>query len=147
MRAVAGSRRRKSSVKSKRSKTRRSTKSKSRKARRGGADRVTFTMKVDPNPKYGPIGEQQIIKWYEPNFDSLDIGTDPKMEYDRKKEEFIVSFIPGPDFPTDPKKQQFELEMLADPDDDGNYPIKDDKGESHLVSGHLTSINGKKVEE
>ena len=74
----------------------------------------------------------------------FDIGTKPTMTYDNKTRTYTVSFIPGPDFPKAPKNQIFEVQGFADPDEDGNYPIKVGR-ETYLVSGEVLTLNGKKI--
>jgi hypothetical protein len=102
--------------------------------------RITFTMSAGPRE----ATPKQIIDWYQPFFGDFDMGTKPSMTHDKKTGLFEVSFTPGPEFPTEPKDQLFELEMFADPDDDGNYPIKIGK-KKYLVIGEIVSLNGVKV--
>jgi len=103
--------------------------------------RILFSMAVSPSAN--EVGEDKIIEWYKPYFGDFGL-TNPVMTYDRKQRVYLVSFLPGPDFPTDPKDQLFELEMFADPDDDANYPIKVGKNK-YLVSGEVLTLNGEKV--
>jgi len=104
--------------------------------------RILFTMAVSPSAD--EVGEDKIIEWYKSYFADFELGTNPVMAYDRKQRVYLVSFLPGPNFPTAPKDQLFDLEGFADPDDDGNHPIKVG-GKKYLVSGKILTLNGVKV--
>ena len=100
--------------------------------------RVRFTMAVSPSTN--DVAAEKIIAWYLPFFGDFQLGTAPTMTYDKNKRLYEVTFIPSSEFPTNFKDQLFELEMFADPDDDGNYPIKIGK-QKYLVIGELISLN------
>jgi hypothetical protein len=120
------------------------------KSKSSSPKRVTFTMhaagvsRISFEPLSNNDYSDKIIKWYLPYIADYDLGTNPSMTYDKKTNEYTVSFTPDPEFPTDPKKQLLELGMFADPDDDGNYPIKVDN-KTYLISGQVVTLNGVKV--
>jgi len=119
-------------------------------SKKSSPKRITFTMnvaatsRVSFEPLDNKVYSDTIIEWYKPYFADYDIGTNPSMTYNKKTGEYEVSFTPDPEFPTEPKKQLIELGMFADPDDDGNYPIKVGN-KTYLVMGELMTLNGKKL--
>jgi hypothetical protein len=103
-----------------------------------GVSRMSF------EPLSNNAYSDKIIEWYLPYVADFDIGTNPSMTYDKKTNEYTVSFTPGPEFPTEYKDQLFYLEGFADPDDDGNYPIWIGN-KTYLISGKVVTLNGVKV--
>ena len=120
------------------------------KSKSSSPKRVTFTMRVAgvsrismetlSNNDYS----DKIIAWYLPYIADFELGTKPTMTYDKKTNEYTVSFTPTADFPKAPKDQLFDLEGFADPDEDGNYPIRIGN-KTYLVSGKVVTLNGVKV--
>lgn len=119
-------------------------------SKKSSPKRITFTMNVAATSRVSfetldnNMYSDKIIEWYKPYFADYDIGTNPSMTYNKKTGEYEASFTPDPEFPTDPKNQLFELGIFADPDDDGNYPIKVGN-KTYLVMGELMTLNGKKL--
>jgi hypothetical protein len=119
-------------------------------SKKSSSKRITFTMHVaavsrmSREPLSNNAHSDKIIDWYLPYIYDFDLGTNPSMTYDKKTNEYTVSFTPGDDFPEAPKDQLFELEGFADPDDDGNHPIRIGNT-TYLVQGELMTLNGKKL--
>jgi hypothetical protein len=104
--------------------------------------RITFTMAVSPSTN--EVSPDKIIAWYMAYFMDFDLGTNPTITYNTRTRLYEVSFTPALEFPTDKKDRLFELELFADPDEDGNYPIKAGK-KRLLVIGEILTLNGETV--
>ncbi len=83
--------------------------------------------------------KDELIEWYEENgFDVIEFHgyTDPVIEH-IKGDLYKISFVPSPE--ESEEDIEFNAEMIADVDDDGNYPIEKGK-KTYLVAGQVENI-------
>ena len=91
------------------------------------------------NNNNGNVSTDELIEWYEDHgFDVIEFYeyTEPVIEH-IKNDLYQIAFVPRPE--ESEEDIEFNAEMIADVDDDGNYPIEKGK-KRYLVYGEVKNV-------